>query len=201
MRFLRLVRFLPLLSLAILPIPARSVELSIPGIPNFHQVNPRLYRGAQPSADAWPKLATLGIKTVIDLRRESEHSIADEAKAVEAAGMRYVSFPMDGFATPTAEQMARVLGLVDTGDTVFVHCKLGMDRTGSVVAAYRIAREGWENPRALAEANSLGLHWYSQGMKRFIRSYQVTEPALAQAAEAAQAADSTGTPAITPATP
>ena len=161
-----------LLSLAILAIPAVSAGPSVEGVPNFHQVNARLYRGGQPSAAAWPKLAALGVTTVIDLCREREHSTAAEAKAVEAAGMDYVNFPMDGFATPTAAQMAEVLGLVEAGDTVFVHCKLGMDRTGVVVATYRIAREHWANQQALDEAEAFGMHWFSSGMKRFILNYR-----------------------------
>src|SRR6185503_17533114 len=96
----------------------------------------------------------------------------DEARAVQAAGMRYVSVPMDGFETPRAEQIAGVLAMIDTSDVVFVHCKMGMDRTGTVVAAYRISREGWKNARALEEAESLGLHWWSRGMKRFIGGYR-----------------------------
>ena len=63
-------------------------------IPNLHQVNEHIYRGGQPAPDAWQRLAKMGIKTVIDLRREDEHSTAAEAQAVAAAGMNYVNVPM-----------------------------------------------------------------------------------------------------------
>ena len=195
MRATQLLRYVALLSLAVLAIPALSAELLIDGIPNFHQVNARLFRGGQPSIVAWPVLAALGVTTVIDLCREREHSTAVEARAVEAAGMRYVNFPMNGFETPSAAQIAKVLNLVDTGDTVFVHCKLGMDRTGVVVAAYRIAREHWANQQALDEAESLGMHWYSSGMKRFILSYRIPDQIRA---EGTPTADSTATPVATP---
>jgi tyrosine-protein phosphatase SIW14 len=176
MRYPLLLRYLPLLLIAVLAIAAIPAELSVEGIPNFHQVNARLFRGGQPSMVAWPELAALGVTTVIDLCREREHPAANEARAVEAAGMRYVRFPMNGFETPSAAQIAQVLHLVETGDTVFVHCKAGMDRTGVVVAAYRIAREHWANQQALDEAESLGMHWYSSGMKRFILNYRAPDP-------------------------
>ena len=195
MRSLWLFRYLPVLLLTVLATPAITTELLVEGVPNFHPVNARLFRGGQPSVAAWPKLAALGITTVIDLRRESEHSTAAEAKAVEAAGMGYVSFPMNGFATPSAEQIEELLTLIETGDTVFVHCKVGMDRTGVVVAAYRIAREHWANQQALDEAESLGMHWYSSGMKRFILDYRVPDQT---AAEGAPSSDSTATPVLAP---
>ena len=182
MRTVRLVRVIPLVLAVTLSVPAFSTEPMIQAIPNFHQVNACVYRGGQPTALAWPRLSDLGIKTVIDLCRDGENSGADEARAVEAAGMRYVRFPMDGFATPTPAQIANVLRLVEAGDTVFVHCKRGMDRTGTVVAAYRIAHEHWSNRQALDEAESFGMHWYSSGMKRFILAYRAPVPAPAAAA-------------------
>jgi protein tyrosine phosphatase (PTP) superfamily phosphohydrolase (DUF442 family) len=198
MRFPRLTRHLPLFLFAVLANPAFSAELLVEGVPNFHQVNARLFRGGQPSVIAWPKLAALGVTTVIDLCREGEHSIAGEAKAVEAAGMRYVNFPMHGFTTPSAAQMAKALRLIEAGDTVFVHCKMGMDRTGVVVATYRMAREHWANQQALDEANALGMHWYSSGMKHFILKYRMPVPTPV---ERAPTVDSTAAPVGAPGAP
>ena len=176
-----------ILGLALLVSSAASsvaAPIDVAGIPNFHQVDERVYRGAQPDDAAWSALSKLGIKTVIDLRREGEHSLAAEAAAVQAAGMRYVSFPTNGFDTPQADQIARVLEVLNSGEPVFVHCKLGRDRTGAVIAAYRISHDGWENARALDEAVTLGLHWYEAGKKRFIRGYQVAASPLAKSAAA-----------------
>jgi len=170
---------------------------ALTGIPNFRQVTDNLYRGGQPLAEAWPQLAGLGVRTVIDLRQRSEHSTAAESLAVRAAGMRYVNYPMNGFATPTAEQMAQVLPLLDGPDKVFIHCKLGCDRTGTVVAAYRISQQRWDNRRALDEALASGLHWYEAGMKRFINGYRaesmnVLASAPMAAGQPEVGADSTG---------
>jgi tyrosine-protein phosphatase SIW14 len=159
---------------------AGTASPRIDGIDNFRKVNDRIYRGAQPGDQAWPALAKLGVKTVIDLRREVEHSVADEKRMVEAAGMKYVNFPMNGFDTPTPDQMTRVLALMDGGDPVFVHCKQGRDRTGTVIATWRMAREQWANEKALGEARECGLHWYENGMRRFINGYKCPTTALAE---------------------
>jgi protein tyrosine/serine phosphatase len=158
------------------------------GVPNFYQVTDRLYRGGQPTDQGWPELAKLGIKTVVDLRRRVEHSTDAESLAVTAAGMSYVNYEIQGFRTPTSDQIGKALALLDGSGPVFIHCKLGKDRTGTVVAAYRIAKERWPNNEALAEARSCGLHWYEKGMQRFIASYKYEPAPVAAGGEAGPAA-------------
>ena len=149
--------------------------VGVPGIPNFHQVNEHIYRGGQPAAEAWPGLASLGVKVVIDLRREDEHSTAAEAHAVTEAGMNYLNVPMKGVVAPTNEQISKVLALLNSQDTVFVHCKRGADRTGAVIACYRIGHDRWERKQALNEAKSFGMAWTQLGLKQYIMMFQ---PAL-----------------------
>jgi uncharacterized protein (TIGR01244 family) len=161
------------LSVSLPALPALAETPVVP-IPNFHQVNERVYRGAQPPAESWQSLAKLGVKTVIDLRREDEHSTAEEAKAVAAAGMTYVNVPMKGVVAPTDAQMAKILGLLDSQEPVFVHCKRGADRTGAVIACYRIAHDHWQREQALKEAKSHGMAFTQIGLKRYIMAFQPT---------------------------
>src|SRR5437868_15365089 len=100
-----------LVVLALVSLPVFAQDLDVPGIPNFHQVNEHIYRGGQPGAEAWSGLAKLGVKVVVDLRREDEHSAAAEEQAVQAAGMKYVNIPMRGVVSPTDEQVSKVLAL------------------------------------------------------------------------------------------
>jgi len=156
-------------SIAVCPALAQSLA-----IPNFHQVNEHVYRGGQPAPEAWPVLAKMGVKTVIDLRREDEHSTTAEAQAVAAAGMNYVNVPMKGVVSPTYEQIAKVLDLLNTEGTVFVHCKRGADRTGAVIACYRIAHDRWRGEQALREAKSFGMGLAQFGLKHYILSFNPT---------------------------
>ena len=165
-------------------IPVWAAGADAQGIPNFHQVNKNLFRGGQPTGEGWKHLAKLGVKTVIDLRRENEkgtHSIKAESRAVEAAGMRYVSIPMQGIVAPSEEQISKAMSLLESGEPVFVHCREGKDRTGTVIACYRIKNEGWQNHRALKEAKARGMHWVEIGMKSYISSYRAAQSTPASA--------------------
>ncbi|HEX7175277.1 MAG TPA: tyrosine-protein phosphatase [Pyrinomonadaceae bacterium] len=141
-------------------------------LPNFHQVNAHLYRGAQPRAGGVRRLPALGVRTVVNLRAADENSHAEEAEA-RAAGLQYFNVPLPPYARPDDEQIERALALIDAPENrpVFVHCKYGEDRTGTVVAAYRISREGWTYKRAAVEAEQQGMSRMQFEMKDFIADY------------------------------
>jgi tyrosine-protein phosphatase SIW14 len=149
-----------------------------PGVSNFHEVDDHVYRGAQPGKQGFASLARLGVRTVVDLRGGRNRSRA-EAKAVEAAGMRYVNIPLKAIGAPRDDRVAKVLAVLDDSSAwpVFVHCQFGKDRTGTVVACYRIAHDRWQNRKALDEANSYGMSWIERGMRRYILRYGVHAPA------------------------
>ena len=143
-------------------------------LPNFQKVDDHVYRGAQPTNNGFEDLAKRGIKTVVDLRDIGEHSQADEQKAVTDLGMRYFSIPMQGMSTPNDKQIATVLALLNdvTSGPVFVHCKRGADRTGTVIALYRIVHDSWDSKRALSEAKSYGMSAFQRAMQHYVTDYK-----------------------------
>jgi tyrosine-protein phosphatase SIW14 len=146
---------------------------SIPGIENFYSVDARVYRGAQPTTSGFGYLARIGVKTVLDLREADERSI-EENRVVTAAGMRYVNIPMTGLTPPTEKEVTKILTLLedDAMGPVFVHCKRGADRTGAVIAAYRIDHDHWDNARALSEAKSRKMSFFQFPRQDFIRTFR-----------------------------
>jgi tyrosine-protein phosphatase SIW14 len=141
-------------------------------LPNFHQVNSKLYRGAQPKISDLEELAKLGIKTVVNLRGKGE-GVVKEEEAARNKGLRYFNVPFERAGRPHDADIERVLSIINTPEyqPVFVHCKQGADRTGTVIAVYRIAHDGWTSTEAKAEANRYGMHPWEIGMKNYIHDF------------------------------
>lgn len=156
-----------------LNIPADSLTLKQAAtmIANLSVVSPSLLRGAQPNSSGLDLLKKSGVRTVINLRNEPI-LVAEEAKAVQNAGMNYVNIPMNLFDPPSNKQFQAFLAAVDRGPgPVFVHCMKGEDRTGAMVAAYRVARQGWDVNRAYQEMNAMGFKPYLGVMSAALYDY------------------------------
>lgn len=141
-------------------------------LPNFHKVNDHIYRGAQPRKGGIKRLSELGIKTIINLRHESDDTRAERREA-EAAGIKFFNVPMATLGRPSDGQVARVLELINDSENspVFIHCQRGSDRTGMIVALYRTSREGWTVKQALTEAKQHGMRWIQFAKKHYVADY------------------------------
>jgi protein tyrosine/serine phosphatase len=141
-------------------------------IKNFGQMDERFYRGAQPKEEDYRDLAALGIKTVIDLRGDSE---SYEKRDVEALGMRYVNIPMGDKEYPKLDQVNQFLKLVDDASTgkFFVHCAGGRHRTGVMGAAYRFNHNHWNFDQVYAEMKDYDFYtrFGHEKMKDFVQDY------------------------------
>ena len=167
-RWHALLAAMAVLSLAI----AAQENRSYRELPNFHQVNETLFRGGQPQPGGLKKLSELGIKTVINLRGASEDTRNEQTEA-EASGMRYFNIPMSALGRPTDEQVERALAVIESRENwpVFIHCQRGADRTGVIIAVYRILRDQWTAEQAIDEAKRFGLAGVQFRKKDYISDY------------------------------
>jgi protein tyrosine phosphatase (PTP) superfamily phosphohydrolase (DUF442 family) len=106
------------------PHPERTIgtHLKAKGIPNFGQVTPNLYRGAQPSGEGIKELKKMGVDIVVDLRGAASKK---EESAATKLGMQYVSVPSH-CEFPRDEPFARLLKVIrdNPGKKILVHCRL-----------------------------------------------------------------------------
>jgi len=148
---------------------AKPIEAE--GVPNCHKVSDDLYRGAQPSEEGMKQLEKFGIKTVINLR--AFHSDRDELKDANLGSEHISAKPWH----PEDEDVVRFLRIVtDKSRTpVFVHCRYGADRTGTMCAIYRIAVQGWSKDEAIEEMTkgNFGFHEIWDNLVEYIRGLDI----------------------------
>ena len=150
--------------------PAQFSAETPVGVERFAEVDSGLARGSRPSELGVAALAGRGFRTVVSLREDH-----DERARVTAAGMRYVEIPMEiglfGAPVPTEEQARAFLEAVTDpqGRPAYVHCRHGRDRTGVMVALYRVEVSGWSGDEAVDEAEERGLRPQYKAYRRWIR--------------------------------
>ncbi len=152
---------------------APAEKLRLAGVSNAGKVSEMLLRGAQPSAQGLAELKKLGVTTIVDLRGNSG-PVAWERAQAESLGMRFVNIPVRGWSAPSDAQAAKFLQLVqhDPTQKIFMHCHYGEDRTGVMVATYRIAQQNWTPEQAVAEMNSFGFHYHLYpAMKAYVLEF------------------------------
>lgn len=122
------------------------------GAPNLHRVTPFLYRSAQPTREGFKNLEALGVRTVIDLR--AYHSDRREAKGT---GLRLVELDIRTWKVAEADVVEVLRRLRRREDGPFlVHCQHGADRTGVMMAMFRMVEQGWSKEEALREMRGGG---------------------------------------------
>ncbi len=158
---------------------ATSVTVT-PGLPNLHRVNASLYRSAQPSNLGFEFLATQPtlsntdhpVKTVVSLR-----AFNDDMPLVSASPNLRIEQIRFKTWHPENEDVVMFLRIVTTPELqpVLVHCQHGADRTGTMVAIYRIAFEGWTKARAKDEMmnGGYGYHPFWENLSRYIDDLDV----------------------------
>ncbi|SRR5579875_332057 len=120
-------------------------------IPNSQKVNAGLWRGAQPNAATLRMLRDDGCRTLVDLRLPG-HGTRWEAAQARKLGLNYYNIPMS-FDKPSQAKVDLFMSIARNPDLqpVFVHCRQGADRTGTLLALYRIVNEGWSYDEAYWE--------------------------------------------------
>jgi protein tyrosine/serine phosphatase len=163
------------------PVAQTSSEIQSPvplTPPNFRLVSrtEQIYRSARPGRRGLKALQGLGVKTILNLEEFIESGL--EGFEARGLGIADVNVPMSGFGPPSFEQLDRALAVMtdpNLAHPLLVHCRLGEDRTGIVVAAYRVVVEGASAAQAAREAVSIGCCHFlmpQAQVEQFLNSYK-----------------------------
>ncbi|CAN5230572.1 hypothetical protein BH10ACI1_BH10ACI1_25140 [soil metagenome] len=141
-------------------------------LPKFKKINDNLYRGGQPTKEGFRQLKQIGIKTIIDLRGADERAKTEENEA-KNAGLEFINLPLNNLFGPQDTQIEKILAEINKPENqpVFVHCQRGADRTGTVIAIYRITHDNYTAEKAFDEAKDFKFGWWQFWMKDYIYDY------------------------------
>ena len=121
--------------------PILQIELR-----NLYRVAPGIYRSAQPDGEEFRTLYRAGLKSVLNLR--AHHS---DRERIGNLPLTLCELPMNAGSLTMKDLFMALVILRDAPKPVLIHCWHGSDRTGAVVAAYRIVFQGYSVKSALNE--------------------------------------------------
>jgi protein tyrosine phosphatase (PTP) superfamily phosphohydrolase (DUF442 family) len=136
-------------------------------------VNKNNYRSARVPEDD-PEFFSMmqkryGIRAILNVRERDY----DEGKSVRAAGLEYITIPLTD-KPPKPEDWEKIKKEFKKGG-VLVHCTHGADRSGAVVARYRVEELGMPLDEAYDDALSYGFKTWSSN--RFLKCFIENGPA------------------------
>jgi len=123
---------------------------------NFHKVDTKLYRSAQPDYAKFKKLYLYGIRYDLNLRQF--HSDKEKLQNIP---MHHHHIAINTSKMSYEQLVEAVAYIAKARGKVLVHCLHGSDRTGTVVAGYRIAINGWSKKKAVNEFTNGGFGYHA----------------------------------------
>lgn len=144
--------------------PEQAVNVQLNGVKNLHRISADVYRSSQPDEAGFAALEKLGVRSVLNLREYHK-----DTRKARGTGLKLMAYPMAAGEVTAADVEACLRMIQETPKPVLVHCWHGSDRTGIIVAAYRIVFQGWSVEAAENEFrdDAYGHHefWYGNLVK------------------------------------
>jgi uncharacterized protein (TIGR01244 family) len=139
------------------PMAAQSLEpYECGSVTRLHTFD-GIFLASQPAPADFEQAAMGGIRTVINLRHDSEQPGVDERALVEGLGLNYVHLPWNGVNELTDGVFDRALELLKTQERpILLHCA-SSNRVGALWLAYRALEDGIPIEGARSEARTVGL--------------------------------------------
>lgn len=133
------------------------------------------YRG--PRTQTLRELIHADFKLVIDLESGIYEKFSDdiyEAEAKSITGFEYVRrIPCSDLFPPNKQRVGQFLYFIKRSDEkTYVHCLSGVDRTGFMVAVYRMQIQGWAFDAAYSEWVKEGRHWWYDWWKYSLKKWE-----------------------------
>ncbi|MBS1642305.1 MAG: tyrosine-protein phosphatase [Bacteroidetes bacterium] len=130
-------------------------KITNPNIKNLWKVNDSIYRSAQPDSIGFLYLKSIGINGTLNLR-----SNFSDKKFLTGTDISTYNVGMEANKITDEEIIESLKIIKSSRKPLVIHCKQGSDRTGVIIAMYRIIFQGWPKDKALFEmqGGNYGFH-------------------------------------------
>jgi len=131
---------------------------------NLYKVDDNLFRSEQPTKIGMKELQELGVKTILNVRN-LRNDIC-EAKSTDLILRRK---RINTWTINYDEVVSALKIIQESPKPVLIHCKHGSDRTGCIVAAYRVSFQNWTKEDAISEFKSGGYGFHEDAFKNVLK--------------------------------
>lgn len=144
---------------------------------NFYQVDGQLFRSEQLTEEDIGLLKQQGVNTIVNLRFFNRDKNDEQ---LDNQGFTLINQPLLTWAVKP-KQLANILATIENqhkqGKKVLVHCYHGSDRTGIVIAMYRIVYQNWTIEQAKQEMRQggYGFHRIWKNLDSLLTEQKVAE--------------------------
>lgn len=141
---------------------AKKVELN--PLYNFYKVDDDLYRSEQPTKEGMVALESMGIKSIVNVR-----NILNDRREGKATKLDLYKKRINTWTIKYSEIIDALRLIQKAPKPVLIHCKHGSDRTGCIVAAYRMAFMNWTKEEAIKEFQLGGYGYHEDAFPNILK--------------------------------
>lgn len=140
---------------------AKKIETT--SLYNFYQIDENLYRSEQPSKSKMVELEKFGIKAIVNLR-----NIKSDKNEAKNCKIQLYHKRINTWTISEKEIIESLKLIINAPKPVLVHCKHGSDRTGCLVALYRMVIMNWSKEEAINEFKLGGFGYHEDAFPNII---------------------------------
>ncbi len=139
-------------------------KATIKGLSNAYKIDDHVFRSEQPNHKAMKELQSLGIGILLNLR----HVRNDRWKG-RGTKLKLEHIPINTWRI-SYDELVQATGLIlNAKEPVLVHCWHGSDRTGCIIACYRIIKFHWTKEEAINELVKGGFGFHEKAFPNIVK--------------------------------
>jgi len=137
---------------------------------DLYVLNDSIYRSEQPGNIDFTLIESIGIKSVLSLREFHQDS-----DLINGLNLKLYNVKINPYYFGDTEIVEALKILKNSPKPIVIHCNIGGDRTGVVVAIYRVIYQNWTKEKAIQEMKDggYGFHWIFFNMPRYIKKVDI----------------------------